>query len=90
MNHSERFILAALVSAAAVLLSIAPLLRAEVPGWQIGLFAVVSGVFIATLVWKVTAPELRPPRQRSGSGPLTTDEIRKLVTPIIRDLHKAP
>lgn len=81
----DRAVIAFLISAIAVLFGIAPLLRADVPGWQIATFAAVSVVFVAAVVWRMTAPAIKLPR--GTSRPLTTDEIRNLVTPIIRDLQ---
>jgi len=79
----ERAGLAFLISATAVLFGIVPLLRAGVPGGQIATFAAVSVVFVAAVVWRMTAPAIKLPR--GTSRPLTTDEIRNIVTPIIRE-----
>lgn len=79
----ERAGLAFLISATAVLFGIAPLLRAGVPGWQIGAFAIASAAFVAAIVWRMTAPQPKPPQ---GAGrPLYSHEIRDIVTRALKE-----
>lgn len=56
----ERVIITALVMLAGVLLGIAPLLRAQIPLWQIGLFAACSALGLGIVCWRSLAP--LPPR----------------------------
>ncbi len=78
-----RLFIAAMAATAAVLISIVPLLRADVEGWRILVFAVVSGLSIGILVWHMLRPLM--PRFPLTTRVLGSKEVRQLVTPMLQE-----